>query len=153
MLLPPNLIRFGQPCSELIVYFAGLRQPERVQMVARRERLDPTEAGMLEPSGENEVAIQPVATWSDLRERHAHLECDPRFLGKDPDRAQFFDRGDNSPVECANLGRLAPKMVRQRVPAAGVRLVAIREESAAFRTSPQRTSSGHESSCRSYTQV
>jgi len=74
-----------------------------------------------------------------LREGHAHLKSDTRLLWYDADRANLPDRSDDAVEQGANFARLAAKMVREIMSAAGVRLITIGERSAALTALPQRS--------------
>ena len=76
-----------------------------------------------------------------MRERHADLKGDPRFLGNDPNRTDFANRCNYDVKERADRRRLAFEMMGEVVPGAGVRLIAVRKSSPTLFTTPERPSS------------
>ena len=138
VLLSADLVGFGQPRAEVLIDVAQLHEPERVQVIARRERLDAAEARVIETSGQHHVPVQPAAPRRHLREGHPHLEGDPRLLRQNLYRADRSDSGHYLPIQRANRRRLAAEVMRERVPAARVRLIAVGEDPPAFAAAPQR---------------
>jgi len=94
---------------------------------------------MLEPAGEDDMAIEPIRSRCNLRERHAHLKSDTRFLGQYAHRPQFTDGGNDVVEKDAELRPLATEMVREIVTTTRVRLIAVCEKTATLRTFPKRT--------------
>src|SRR5690349_5162551 len=80
VLLAADGIRLDQPPAKLIVYLICARDTEGVQMIARRERLHRSEARRFQSSREHHVAVEPMPSRRDLRERHADLKRDPCLL-------------------------------------------------------------------------
>ena len=67
-----------------------------MNVIAWRDRLNLAKARMLEPACENDMTIQPLCLGRDLREGHAHLKSDARFLWQNPDWA-------NAPNGCHDI--------------------------------------------------
>ena len=103
------------------------------------EGLDPSKARILETASQDEVTVQPLAARRDLGKGHADLKRDAGLLRKDAHGTNRANRGGELPIQRANRRGLAAKMMRQREPSAGVRLIAVREQATARRTSPQGT--------------
>jgi hypothetical protein len=117
-----------------------------MHVISRRQRLDSAKARMLETSGKNHMAIKPCPTRSDLGERHAHLKGDPGLLGQNSHGANRPNSGDHAPKERPNRGWLTTKVMGEREPAAGVRLIAIGEGPPALLASPRSGALGPEPS-------
>jgi hypothetical protein len=66
------------------------------------------------------------------------VKGDSRLLSENLDRPDIADRGHHRIEERADFGRLSREVVLEIVPAAGVRLVAIRELATAPLAPPQR---------------
>ena len=143
MLLISHQVCLSQPRFEVRVDIAGLNEPERMQVISGRERLDAAEARVVETSGKDKVTIEPAPARSDLRKGHSYLKCDPRLLGQDSHRANRPDCRDDVVEQRPDRRWLAAEVVGERVPAAGVRLIAIREDASAFPASPQTRPAGH----------
>jgi hypothetical protein len=120
MALLADGVGLAHPGRELRVDFRQGRDPERVQVIPRRERLDQPEPGVLEAPGQDNVPVDPAAARRHLREGHADLERDPRLLGDDPNRADRGDGLDNAIEQRTDCGRLSSEMVLEIVHAAGV---------------------------------
>ena len=120
MLLISHEVRLRQPRAKVRIDVGQLREPEDMEVVSRRKRFDLSKARMLEPPGQHEVSVQPSLARGDLRERHAHLERDPRFLGKNAHRTDGTNRGGHFLEERTNRRRLAVKVMTEREPPAGV---------------------------------
>lgn len=95
MFLRADAIRLGQPRAKVFVDVVDARQSENVDVVARRDGLNAAKARMLETSREHNVPVEPRTPRCYLRERHAHLKCDPGFLRKYSHRPDLFDRSDD----------------------------------------------------------
>jgi hypothetical protein len=120
VLLVAHAIRLGQPCPEVRVEIARLRQSEGVQVIARRKCLDSVKARVIETSGKNQVPVEPCAPRCDLRERHPNLEGNPRLLGQNPHGTNGAHGCHKLLEERPNRGRLATEVVSEREAAAGV---------------------------------
>ena len=143
MLLRPHQIGLCQPRSEVRVDIAQLSESKCMHVISRRQRLDSAKARMLETSGKNHMAIKPCPTRSDLGERHAHLKGDPGLLGQNSHGANRPNGRDHAPKERPNRGWLTTKVMGEREPAAGVRLIAIGEGLPARLAAPQGCSVRH----------
>src|SRR5205823_4648465 len=85
-------IGFGEPRAKLVVHVARSAEPESVNVIVWRNSLDLPEAGMLQPTREHDMAIEPIRAWCHLRKRHPHLESDAGLLGKHSDWAKRANR-------------------------------------------------------------
>src|SRR5215217_297206 len=94
---------------------------------------------MLEATREDEVAVEPAASWRHLRERHADLEGDARLFGKDDDRADRMHCSRDQLVQLAHDRLTSDEMMLEVVQAARVRLVPVREDASAPGTLPEWT--------------
>jgi hypothetical protein len=128
----------GQPCAKLSVYVAWLGESEGVHMITRRNGLYAAEAGVLGPSGQYNMTVEPIRSRCDLRKGHAHLKCNPSLLWNDAHRAESANRGSYLIEKGSNFRPLAFEMMLQIMPGAGVRLVAICEIAPALLTLPKR---------------
>jgi hypothetical protein len=137
VLLRPHQIGLCQPRSEVGVDVAQLSESKCMHMIPRRERLDGAKARMLETTGKNHMAIKPRPPRRDLGKRHAHLKGDPGLLGQNSHWANRSNGGDHTPEERANCGWLATKVMGEREPSAGMRLIAVGEGPPALPASPQ----------------
>jgi hypothetical protein len=84
------------------------------------------------------VAIEPPLPRSDLGEGRPDLKGDPGFFREHPDRTDRPERVHHRVEQGANLGGLAPEVIAQRVPPAGVRLIPVGEGPAAPGAAPER---------------
>ena len=105
-------------------------------MVTRRDGLNAAEAGVLGPSCQHNMAVQPIRSRCDLREGHAYLESNPGLLWKDPHRSESANCGNDLIEKRSDFRALPAEVMPQAVSPAGVRLVPIREIAAAFLTLP-----------------
>jgi hypothetical protein len=138
MFLLANGIRLPRPISKLPVEILKRFEPERVQMIARREGLDAQEARMLHAPREHEVTDEIALANADRGERHPHLEGDPRLLREDLHVTDFSDQRNQRIEQLPDFWTLSLKVLIDAVPSAGVRLVAIRELPPARGTAPER---------------
>ena len=138
MALLADSIRFREPRSHFIVDLVDALESERVKMISRRESFDAPEARVLHASRENDVAVDPVLPNDERGKAHSDLESDPRLLGQDRDWSVLFRDFQQFVENGANIFGLTSKVRRERMPAAGVRLIAIGESAAAIGTTPQR---------------
>jgi hypothetical protein len=127
---------FGQPFLELGVYISRCRKPKVVNMVAPRDGLHIAEARVRQPPRKHDMAVEPIRTRRDLRERHPHLESNTRLLWKDAHRSKSADGSNDLIEKRSNFRPLAAEVMLETVPRAGVRLVSVREIAAAFLTLP-----------------
>src|SRR5450432_2192092 len=130
-------IGLRQPGPEVIVDLAELAQAKDVHMVAGRNALYPSKAGVLKAAGEHDMPVQPLLSRRHLREGHPDLKSDAGLLRQDSHRADGPQRRDDVVVERSNLRRLAPKMIGQMVAAAGVRLIPVRELTSTLLAPPE----------------
>lgn len=131
-------IRLGEPGDDFAIDLFQAFEPEGVKVVPRRKSFDPAKARMFEAPRENDVAVDPVSPNHKRREAHSDLESDPRFLRKHGDRPVLSGDREQFVEDRADFGRLALEMRRERGPAAGVRLITVREPPPAIRAAPQR---------------
>ena len=117
-------------------------------MIPRRDRLHPAKSRMLQPAREDEVTVEPLCARRHLRERHPHLESDPRLFGQNAHRTDRPDRRYDRVEERADFRPFALEMLFEVRPAAGMRLIAIRELAAALLAAPERRLVFHRSSLR-----
>ena len=137
MLLPPNRVGLAQPVLEHGIDVVGMLEPKHMDMVARRDCLNTSKAGVLHASRQHHMAIQPPSSRRHLRERHPHLKRDACFLGEDRHGAQGAYCGGDTLEQGTNRLRLPHEVMRQIVPTARVRLVSVRKGALATRTTPQ----------------
>jgi hypothetical protein len=109
-----------------------------MQMIPRRESLHLAETRMIESARKDKVTIEPPLPRRHLRKRHPHLESDPSFLRQNTHRTNRANEPDDRVEEFKDLRIFPAEMFRQGVPAAGVRLILVREKACAFRATPQR---------------
>jgi hypothetical protein len=133
-----NGICLGEPGTQGVIDVIDRGQPEGVQVISRRERLDGTESRVLQPTREHDMAVEPPPPGRQLGERHANLKCDSRLLRQDRHRANRLRHHKHRLEQVAHAGRLVREVMLEVVSAAGVRLVAIREVAAALAAFPQR---------------
>jgi hypothetical protein len=161
-----NLIGLGQPGRDLVVDLVQLRQPEMVDVVARRERLDAAEAGVLQPAGQHHVAVDQrrrgvtaaklMRTWNATRVFSGSTVTGPFGSASSTSRQKMATTSGSRPARWASrvprpqvwvwlrLAKLRPQ--RGQVPSGpvvirppgGVRLqwVASPREGADWRTAP-----------------
>jgi hypothetical protein len=137
MSLFADSISLGQPRGDFIIHIIGVFESESVKMIPGRESLDAAKTRMLEPSRQNDVAIDPIPQNDKGGEAHAHLERDPRLLGQDRDGAVQFGDATQLVEDRANVPRFSFEMQCERVTTARMRLIAISELPFAIRASPQ----------------
>ena len=82
VLLPADAVSFAEPDEHFGVHVPGRLNAEIMDVIARGERLDFREAGILHSSRQNHIRVQPIPSQHDIGKRHAHLKRDPRFVGK-----------------------------------------------------------------------
>ena len=108
-------------------------------MVTRRDGLNAAEAGVLGPSCQHNMAVQPIRSRCDLREGHAYLESNPGLLWNDAHRSESTNDGNYLVEKCSDFRPLAFEMMFQIMSCARMRLVAICEISTALLTLPKGT--------------
>jgi hypothetical protein len=137
VLLGADLVGLGQPPGELLVHLGGHGQPERMHHVARGQRVDAQETRAVDPAGQYQVTVQPVAAGHERREAHPDLQGDAGLLRQHLDRPQGRDRGqhgvEGGPDPRAGPGEVPVQVTQSR---AGVRLVAAGEASPALWAPP-----------------
>ncbi len=138
MLLFANGVSLAHPAYEDFVDIRRRLQPERVQMIPGRERLDLPESRMLEPPGEDDMPINPAPPRGELGEGHANLESDSCLLWQHFDLAQRSNDPGRAIVQGSDLRRLSGEMMIEIVRLARVGLIAVGERSPAFGTAPKR---------------
>jgi serine/threonine protein kinase len=114
-----------------------------MDVILRRNRLDAQEARVLQATRQDEMADQISPANGQGRERHPDLKSNPSLFRQHRDRAEPPKQSEKCPKEFAHTGILPVEMGIQPVLAAEVRLVAIRETPATFRTAPQAPASNY----------
>jgi hypothetical protein len=71
------------------------------------------------------MPIHPIPPNDKRREAHSNLEGDPRFLREHNNRATLFRDAQQLVEDGADSPRFPSEMRRERVSAAGVRLISI----------------------------
>jgi hypothetical protein len=104
VLLGADGICLPKPGSELLVYLARRGQPEIVDYVSRRNRIDTQEARVVEPPGQDQMPIQPEPARHERRETHPHVQGDARFLGEYLDGAEGRDHREHGIERGPNAG-------------------------------------------------
>jgi len=139
VVLPAHVVRLGEPLRELLIDVVRASEPKGVQDVARGVLLDASEAGAVDATGENQVAVQPAGARRAGGEAHPDVQCDPGLLREHVDRTQGADDVEHA-VEGGSDGRDAadevPVQVTER--GAGVDLVAGGERATTRRAGPER---------------
>jgi hypothetical protein len=105
-----------------------------MNVIARRHRLNLAKPRMLEPACENDMAIQPLWLGRHLREGHAHLKSNARFLWQNPDWANAPNGCHDIVKKSTNLRGLMAEMMLEVVSSARMRLIAVGKPSTALRT-------------------
>jgi len=126
-----------KPGIQFRVHLLDPLQPKVVDVVSRRDGIDPPEAGMLEPARQDHVAVDPIAPRSQLRERHSDLEGDPCLFWQNPNRTNSANACANGIEDGTNAGILAGEVRCEVVSSARVLLVSIGERALAARAHPQ----------------
>lgn len=93
---------------------------------------------MLDPARQNQMAVKPGTSGSYDGKRHSHLKGNPRFFRKYYDRPNFTNGREKLVVEPPDRIRPAAKVGRDSMPAARVRLIAIREVASTRSAAPHR---------------
>ena len=114
----------------------GRVEPEGVEMIPRREGLDPREQRVVNAARQHEVTEHPVSPHGELSERHADLERNARFFGQDRDRAEALKHRQEAVEDVANGPRPPFKMMIESPSRAGMALVAVGESAAAMLALP-----------------
>ncbi|HEV8598937.1 MAG TPA: hypothetical protein VGQ69_06225 [Gemmatimonadales bacterium] len=129
-------VSFGQPAPELFVEVARAAEAKGMEVIPRGERLDPPEARVLKPSSKDYMAVEPRPARRYLGKGHPHLKGNPSLFRQDPHRTDRPHSGNHLVKEGPDGRRLASKVMRQGVPAAGMGLIPVGEWPPALRTSP-----------------
>ena len=138
MPLLADLVGLFKPGRDFVIYVIHVLEPKGVEMISRRKSLDAPETRMLEAARQDDMAVHPISANDERSETHPHLKCDPRFLGQDSDRAIFSGDRKQLVEDGAHRDRFAFEMRGQRGTAAGMRLIAIGESTAALWAAPER---------------
>jgi hypothetical protein len=101
-------VGFGEPGRDFVIDFANALEAKGVQMISRGESFDAAEARVLQPTRQDDVAVDPILPDDERSETHPDLERDPGFFGEDDhrstplcDRQQFVeDRADALRLSC-----------------------------------------------------
>src|ERR1017187_5766345 len=107
-----------------------------MQMISRRERFDAAEAGIYEATREHDMAVYPVSSNDERGKTHPHLKRDPGLLREHGDWPVSPGDAQQLVEDRANRRRLSLEMGGKREAAARMRLIAVCELTAAFRTTP-----------------
>jgi len=107
-----------------------------VQMISRRESFDPAKARMVEATRQDNMAVHPVSPNDEGRKAHPNVKRDPCFFREHSHPAVLLRDRQQLIEDCAHDRWFSSEMGRQRVSAAGVRLVPIRKFPPAFRAAP-----------------
>lgn len=127
MVLPTHKVSFGQPGAEIRVEITRQAQAKGMQVISGRECLDLPKPWMLEPPGKHDVSVEPGAPGRHLGERHPHLKRNARLLRENPNGADLAENRNHLVEEGSNLGRLASKVMGQRVSTTGMGLIPVGE--------------------------
>ena len=137
MSLCAYVVRFGEPRCDFAIDFSDVLEAKGVEMIPRRECLDPTETWVFQAPRENDMAVHPISPNDESSEAHADLESDPRFFGENDDRPVFLRQDQQAIEDRADLGGLSGEMgCERRAAPAGVRLISIRKLPPALRAAP-----------------
>ncbi len=139
MFLRTNIVRLPKPGTKFRVDIRGRRQPEVMDVITRRDRVDAPEARVLQTAREHDMAVEPLPLGRHLRERHPHLERDPRLFRQHDDGTARGGGAPHGVEQHADGGILSTEMMCETVARAGVRLVAVGEAAPARATGPERT--------------
>ncbi|HET9410952.1 MAG TPA: hypothetical protein VFO75_03620 [Candidatus Dormibacteraeota bacterium] len=131
-------VGLGQPGRDLVIDLRRVDEPEAVDLVARRDDFDASEARTVQAARQHDVAVNPMSPQSEGRKAHADLKGDAGLLGQHLDGTCLPCDRQQLPEGPHNLGVFAREMVPQTDLAADVKLVAIRKAPTAGRTGPQR---------------
>jgi hypothetical protein len=135
--LLPDEVRFFQPAAELVIDISEPNKAEVVHVIASGDGLDSPEARVLQPPGENNVPVEPSPARRHLGEGHADLKGDACLLGQDAHRSDLTRGAEYRFEQLPNRRWLAAEVVAEFVPAARMRLIAIRESTTALAATPQ----------------
>ncbi len=128
MLLPADAVGFAQPGEHFRIHLLRRVNAEVMDVIARGERLDLCEAGIVQSSRQDYVRVQPIPFQEDIGKRHPHLKSDSRFIGNQDDRAAPPDQLHKSPVQRECQRTLALQVFANRDPRAEMKLIAVREK-------------------------
>jgi hypothetical protein len=136
MALLTNLIGLSQPGRDFLIYIVNALEPEGMQMISRRERLDAAESGIFEATREHDVAIDPVPSDDERGKTHPDMKRYPCFLRKHGDWPASSGNTQEFVEDSANALRLSLEMGCKRRAATRMRLISVRKLATAFRTTP-----------------
>src|SRR5689334_22603401 len=98
-----------------------------MDMIPRRKRLHPSEAWMLETTRQYEMTVDPPGARHELRERHPDLERDAGLLRQHTCWSHRLNRKDERIEQLSDLRGFPREVMREIMPAARMRLIAVRE--------------------------
>jgi hypothetical protein len=110
-----------------------------MDVVARGERLDLREAGILESSRQEHLGVHPIPSQHDVGKSHAHLKSDSRFIGNQDDRPAPPEQLYESLVKRERQRTLALQIFTDRDARAEMKLIAVAEEPPALPALPEGT--------------
>jgi hypothetical protein len=137
MALLAHSIRFDEPGSDFAIDLIHALEPKCMEMISRRKSLDSPETRVFQAARQDDMAIHPFLANHKRRKTHADLKCDPRLFGQDDDRAVLPGYRKQLVEDDADGGRFTAEMGSERVTAARVRLIPVRECPAAALASPK----------------
>jgi hypothetical protein len=97
--------------TELVVQLIDVAKDEGVDVIARRDRLDLAETGMLASLGEHQMAAKIAAARHHGGEGHTNLKGDAGFFRQHQYRSVRFDRGQKRFIEKTCFWRLSLEMI------------------------------------------
>jgi hypothetical protein len=110
MPLLADLVGFREPGGDFVIDLIHGFEPKRVEMISRRESLNPPETRMLETTRQDDVAVHPVSANDERRETHAHVKGDARLFGQNSDRPILAGNREQFVKDSAHAGRFAAEM-------------------------------------------
>lgn len=138
MTLLADSVSFRKPFFKVFINVRQRGQAEMMNVVSGRNRVNTTESRVLESACQNDVAVNPSHTGSQLGEGHAHLKRDAGFLREHDHRSAAPHRLESGIKDRADFRWLAPEVGFQIVRAAKVGLIAIGETAFAGGALPER---------------
>jgi len=120
-------IGLAQPLADSIVELLRRFDPELVDMVSGRDRLDSAKPWILQAPGEDLVPVEPAFLEHHRREAHPDLEGDPRLLRHNGHPPAGPHHPGEAPVERDHCRRFPGEVPRQPITAAGMRLIDVGE--------------------------
>ena len=135
-MLLTDSVSFGQPGGDFSIYILHALEPEGMQMISGRERLDPPKTAILNTLRKNDMAINPVSPNYKRRKTHPHLKRNPCLFREHGDWPVFPGDAQELVENSANGRRFSLEMGCKRVAATRMRLIPVCKPAAAFRTTP-----------------